>query len=90
VDQIIRIGMDTSKYIFQLHGVDGAEQPVLRKRLRRKEMMAFFAALPPTVIGIEACGSRRKAGTTADDDLRSNLQYAAATRRGLFRLVFRA
>jgi transposase len=57
VDQIIRIGMDTSKYIFQLHGVDGAEQPVLRKRLRRKEMMAFFAALPPTVIGIEACGA---------------------------------
>jgi transposase len=49
--------MDTSKYIFQLHGVDGAEQPVLRKRLRRKEMMAFFAALPPTVIGIEACGA---------------------------------
>jgi transposase len=57
VNQIIRIGMDTSKYIFQLHGVDAAEQPVLRKRIRRKEMVAFFATLPPTVIGIEACGA---------------------------------
>ncbi|OIQ76490.1 transposase IS116/IS110/IS902 family protein [mine drainage metagenome] len=57
MEQIIRIGMDTSKHIFQLHGVDGAEQPVLRKRLRRKEVVAFFAKLPPTVIGIEACGA---------------------------------
>ena len=41
--QIIRIGMDTSKHIFQLHGVDGAEQPVLRKRLSRNQMVEFFA-----------------------------------------------
>jgi transposase len=57
VKQVIRIGMDTSKHIFQLHGVDAAEQPVLRKRLRRKEMVVFFAKLPPTVIGMEACGA---------------------------------
>lgn len=55
--EIIRIGVDTSKYIFQLHGVDGAEQPVLRKRLSRKQMLEFFAKLPPTVIGMEACGA---------------------------------
>ena len=57
MNQIIRIGMDTSKHIFQLHGVDAAEQPVLRKRLRRKEVVTFFAGLAPTVIGIEACGA---------------------------------
>jgi transposase len=57
VDQIIRIGMDTSKHIFQLHGVDAAERPVLRKRLRRNQVLGFFAKLPPTVIGIEACGA---------------------------------
>jgi transposase len=57
VSELIRIGMDTSKHIFQLHGVDGAEHPALRKRLRRKEMVAFFTELPPTVIGIEACGA---------------------------------
>jgi transposase len=57
VEQIIRIGMDTSKHIFQLHGVDASEQPVLRKRLGRKQMEEFFAKLPPTVVGIEACGA---------------------------------
>ena len=57
MNQIIRIGMDTSKHIFQLHGVDVAEQPVLRKRLGRKQMVAFFAKQVPTVIGIEACGA---------------------------------
>jgi transposase len=49
--------MDTSKHIFQLHGVDAAEAPVLRKKLRRKEMVAFFEKLAPTVIAIEACGA---------------------------------
>jgi transposase len=60
VDQIIRIGMDTSKHIFQLHGVNAAEEPVLRKKLRRQGMLAFFTNLPPTVVGIVACsGSHR-------------------------------
>jgi transposase len=54
VEQIIRIGMDTSKHIFQLHGVNAAEAPVLRKKLRRKEMMKFLAQLEPTEIAIEA------------------------------------
>jgi len=57
VDQIIRIGMDTSKQIFQLHGVNAAEEPVLRRKLRRTQMIAFFAAQPRTVIGIEAGGA---------------------------------
>jgi transposase len=56
VEQIIRIGMDTSKHIFQLHGVNAAEEPVLRKKLRRQDLITFFEKLPPTVIGIEACG----------------------------------
>src|SRR5258705_410136 len=57
VSQIIRGGMDTSKHIFQLHGVDASEQVVLRKRVGRKAMLAFLAKLPPTVIAIEACGA---------------------------------
>ena len=57
MDQIIRIGMDTSKHVFQLHGVNAAEQPVLRKKMRRKEMVDFFAKCPPTVVAIEACGA---------------------------------
>jgi transposase len=57
MDQIIRIGLDTSKQNFQLHGVNAAEEPVLRRKLRRTQMMAFFAAQPRTVIGIEAGGA---------------------------------
>jgi transposase len=49
--------MDTSKHIFQLHGVDPAERPILRKRLSRKQVMEFFAKLPATKIGMEACGA---------------------------------
>jgi transposase len=54
---IIRIGLDTAKHVFQLHGVDEEEQPVLRRRLGRKEVEPFFAKLPPTRIGLEACGA---------------------------------
>src|SRR6202163_4172274 len=53
----MRIGMDTSKHFFQLHGVDAAERPVLRRKLRRREMLAFLAKHPPTVVGMEACGA---------------------------------
>src|SRR6202795_2221186 len=57
VDQISRVGMDTSKHIFELHGVNAAEVPVLRKKLRHKDMVRFFEKLAPTVIAIEACGT---------------------------------
>ena len=54
---IIRIGLDTSKHVFQVHGVDEREQPVLRRQLRRSEVEKFFAKLAPTRIGLEACGA---------------------------------
>ena len=54
--KIIRIGMDTSKSVFQLHGVDESEQPVMRRKLSRRAMLEFFRKLAPTVVGIEACG----------------------------------
>ena len=57
MDNLIRIGMDTSKSVFQLHGVNAAEQPVLRRRLRRRQVVGFFENLPPIRVGIEACGA---------------------------------
>src|SRR5688572_4657502 len=57
MEKLIRIGMDTSKSVFQLHGVDASEQPALKKRLRRGQVVPFFSKLAPTVVGIEACGS---------------------------------
>lgn len=56
MEQIIRIGIDTSKSVFQLHGVNAAELPILRKKLSRKEMVKFFEKTPPTIIALEACG----------------------------------
>ncbi|UWU17340.1 IS110 family transposase (plasmid) [Rhizobium sullae] len=56
MEQIIRIGMDTSKNVFQLHGVNANEQPVLRKKLSRREMVKFFEKTPPTTVALEACG----------------------------------
>lgn len=56
MDKLIRIGIDTSKSVFQLHGVNAAEQPVLKEKLRRRELVAFLGRLEPTVIGMEACG----------------------------------
>ncbi len=60
MDQIIRIGMDTSKHVFQLHGVNAAEEPVLRKKLRRQDLITFFGKLPPTVVALEACGGSHR------------------------------
>ena len=57
MEQISRIWMDTSKHLFQLHGVTAVEVPALRKKLRRREMVTFFEKLAPTVIAIEACGA---------------------------------
>jgi transposase len=56
MEQIIRIGMDTSKGVFHLHGVDAEERVVLRRQLRRGDLLRFFAKHLPTRIGMEACG----------------------------------
>jgi transposase len=53
----VRIGMDTSKSMFQLHGVDENEVVVVRRQSRRTEMIRYFEKLPPTLVAIEACGS---------------------------------
>ena len=54
---VIRIGLDTSKHVIQIHGVDENEQPVLRRQLRRSEVVKCFGKLPPMRIGLEACGA---------------------------------
>ncbi len=64
MEQISRIGMDTSKHNFQLHGVNAAEQPVLRRKLRRRDVVAFFAKLDPVEVAIEACGGSHPCATS--------------------------
>ena len=55
--QAIRFGLDLAKTVFQVHGVDGAERVVVQRRLRRDQVLSFFARHEPALIGLEACGS---------------------------------
>ena len=54
---ITTIGLDLAKKMFQVHGVDAEGKVVVARRLRRKEVLPFFAKLPPCLVGMEACGS---------------------------------
>ncbi len=55
--KITTIGIDLAKEVFQIHGVDANGRALLRKQLRRHEMIMFFANMEPCLIGMEACGS---------------------------------
>jgi transposase len=55
--QITTIGLDIAKNVFQVHGIEAAERVVVRKQLRRSQVIAFFEALSPCLIGMEACAS---------------------------------
>src|SRR6516162_1812731 len=55
--RVTAIGLDIAKSVFQVHGVDAAGQVVLRQRLARGRVLAFFEKLAPCLVGIEACGS---------------------------------
>lgn len=54
---IKRIVLDLAKQVFQLHAVDHYERVVLRKTMRRSQVLTFFTRLEPCLIGIEAWGS---------------------------------
>ena len=57
MQSITTIGLDIAKSVFQVHGVDAAGQVLVRRRLRRRQALAFFERLPPCLVGIEACAS---------------------------------
>lgn len=53
---ITTVGLDTAKQVFQLHGVDNEGNAILRRQLRRSEVLRFFSKVPSCVVGLEACG----------------------------------
>jgi len=55
--QITTIGLDIAKNVFQVHGIDAGEKVIVRKQLRRSQVLAFFEALPRCLVGMEACAS---------------------------------
>src|SRR5256886_16137224 len=55
--EVTSIGLDLAKHVFQVHGVDAEGATVLRKRLRRAQVLGFFSRLPPCLVGLEACAT---------------------------------
>ena len=55
--QITTIGLDIAKNVFQVHGIDADEKVVVRKQLRRGQVIRFFEALTPCLVGLEACAT---------------------------------
>lgn len=61
------IGLDLAKNVFQVHGVDAGEEVVVRRKLRRPQVVPFFTGLAPCVVGIEACGGAHYWARTLQD-----------------------
>jgi transposase len=57
MEQVTTIGLDIAKNVFQLHGVDAAGNVLLRKQLRRGDVLRFFSGLWPCLVGMEACAT---------------------------------
>ena len=57
MDQASTVGLDIAKWVFQAHGADASGRAVLRRKLQRPEVLAFFKGLSPCLVGIEACGT---------------------------------
>jgi transposase len=57
MSKITTVGLDLAKNVFQVHAVDEAGTIVVRRRLRRSQVLAFFAGLSPCLVGMEACAT---------------------------------
>jgi hypothetical protein len=57
MEKVSTIGLDIAKHVFQVHGVDAQGAMVVRRKLRRDDVVAFFTSLPACLIGIEACAT---------------------------------
>lgn len=56
MSEIIIVGLDLAKNVFQVHGADNTGRAILRKKLRRAQVLEFFSQLPACVVAMEACG----------------------------------
>src|SRR4051812_23834212 len=54
---ISTVGLDLGKRVFQVHGVDATGRVTVRRKLQRVKMLGFFAAVPPCLVGMEACAT---------------------------------
>lgn len=57
MEEISTVGIDIAKSVFQVHAINVGGNMVVRRQLRRQQMLNFFAQVPPCLVGIEACGT---------------------------------
>jgi len=57
MEEISTVGIDLAKSVFQVHAICGTGNVIVRRQLRRQQMLKFFEQLPPCLIGMEACGT---------------------------------
>ena len=57
MEKITTIGLDLAKHVFQVHGIDAGGQVMVRRQLRRGELLKFFEKQSPCLVGMEACGT---------------------------------
>ena len=55
--EVVTVGLDIAKSVFQVHGVDAEGNVLIRRQLKRRYVLAFFEKLPPCLVGIEACAT---------------------------------
>lgn len=55
--EVVTVGLDIAKSVFQVHGVDAAGEVIVRRQIRRAQLLEYFAKLPACLVGIEACAS---------------------------------
>lgn len=57
MNEVITIGVDLAKNVFQVHGIDGLGAVIIGRQLRRSQMLPFFKKQPPCLVGMEACAT---------------------------------
>ena len=57
MDNVSTIGIDIAKNVFQIHGIDNADEVVVRRQLKRSQVLKFFKRLPACLVGMEACAT---------------------------------
>ena len=89
MSEIITVGLDLAKNVFQAHGVDASGQAVQREKLRRDQVLSFVSQLPPCIVAMEAddgagCDvkrSKQRGRAVADVGVSSSLGHARRHRQ---------
>ena len=80
---VTTIGLDIAKSVFQVHGIDAKGNVVIRRQIKRRQVLAFFQKLPRCLIGIEACATAQSLVARTPGDWPFCEAYAAGLRETL-------